>query len=94
MIASSVLATLDLSDEMQRYLVGALQRMHGCNHSVFGRIRDMHRDGCTLHVLTRLRRGAHCVVRWSFTATTIGMQWNEYRSAQAARQAFYNQIGA
>jgi hypothetical protein len=84
----SIAATLDLADDMQRRLTETIQHMHTGRHSLINRMHDIRRDGSTLVELAKWRRGGFTVLRWSWTATTITLTWDDCPSLQSARTCF------
>lgn len=85
---TSIVAVLDLTNDMQRRLHDLLLRMHTGRRSLFARMHDIRREGSALVELAKWRRGGFAVVRWAWTANTIGLTWQDCPTLATARQAF------
>ena len=84
---TSRLATLDLTDEKQRFICESIQRMHSGRWPLFRMLGMKQIGGVIFEAAEWVRRNKHqkpsfCVIRWS--PDTLGLSWKTATSANAA----------
>lgn len=90
--APTIAASLDLTDEKERFLQGWIHRAHTGRWPLW-RMLGLRREGRVMYEVAEWRPGrrksaprAFAVLRWDIDA--VGVCWREYPSIAEARAAF------
>ncbi len=86
---ATIAVKLDLSDERQRHMQGAIERMHSGNAALF-RALAMRQDGHVIHEAAELlprtgKRPRYSLVTWNIAE--CGVTWKPARSRREAVSA-------